>query len=134
MKKFIAFALVLAAHTPALAAQTAATPFTGKWEGTITPQPPMGDGKTTQPALLNLTQKGNVITGTAGPPEQQWNITKGAVKAGVATFEVQDPNGGPVFKVTVSIVKGRLQGEATADNAGQTMTAKIDAAKAVVKK
>lgn len=129
MKKLLAFALVLAVLAPAVAAQTAAS-FTGKWEGTLTPQPPAGDGKTSQPALLNLTQKGNVITGTAGPPDQQWDISKGTIKAGVATFEVQQPNG-PLFKVTASIVKGRLQGDINADAGnGQKMTAKLDAARA----
>lgn len=130
MKKFLAFALVLAVLAPTLAAQTTAAGFTGKWEGTITPQPPAGDGKTTQPALLVLTQKGNVITGTAGPPTDQWTIAKGAVKAGVATFEVQEPNGA-LFKVSVSIVKGRLQGDVTGQGPeGQKMTAKLDAARA----
>ena len=130
MRKLIAFALVFAVLAPVLAAQTAATSFTGKWEGTITPQPPAGDGKMSEPALLNLTQKGNVITGTAGPPDRQWDISKGTIKAGVATFEVAQPDGGPIFKVTVSIVKGRLQGEASAERDGQKMTAKIDAARA----
>jgi hypothetical protein len=131
MKKFLAFALVLAVLTPALAAQTAATTFTGKWEGTLIQQPPTGDGKTSQPAVLNLTQKGSVLTGTAGPPDQQWPITKGMVKGGVATFEVQEAPGAPVFKVSVSIVKGRLQGDVTAEGPeGQKMAAKIDAARA----
>ena len=131
MKRLLAFALVLAVLTPALAAQTAAANFTGKWEGSFIVQPPAGDGTTPQPAVFILTQKGNVLTGTAGPPDQQWTISKGVIKAGVATFEVQAPDGGPLFKLSVSIVKGRLQGEINAERPdGQKMNAKLDAARA----
>ena len=66
------------------------------------------------PAVFNLTQKGKELTGTAGPATQQWKIEKGAVNAGKATFEVQQPNG-PLFKFTLTIVKGRLQGEMTGE-------------------
>ena len=41
MKRLLAFALVLAALAPAVAAQTTAS-FTGKWEGTFTRQRPDG--------------------------------------------------------------------------------------------
>jgi hypothetical protein len=37
-------------------------------------------------------------------------VEKGAVNAGKATFEVQQPDG-PLFKFTLTLVKGRLQGE-----------------------
>jgi hypothetical protein len=36
-------------------------------------------------------------------------IEKGVVDAGKATFQIQVPNGGPLFKFTLTIVKGRLQ-------------------------
>jgi hypothetical protein len=127
MKKLALFALLLIALAPVVSAQTA-TSFTGKWEGTITMTTPDGTPRT-QPAEFNLTQKGNVLTGTAGPPSQQQEISKGVVKAGTATFEVQPPNGSP-YKFTLTIVKGRLQGEMAGDRTGTPMTAKIDAAKA----
>ena len=128
MKKLAAFALVLAVLAPALAAQTAAT-FTGRWEGTFKMQRPDGTEGDPRPAVFNLTQKGAVITGTAGPTEQQWEIAKGAVKAGTATFEVQQPNG-PLFKFTLTIVKGRLQGEMTGERDGVVRGhATVDAAK-----
>jgi hypothetical protein len=128
MKRLIAFALVLAALTSAVAAQTSAS-FTGKWEGTFTRQRP--DGTEDQDAVVfNLTQKGKELTGTAGPADQQWQIEKGAVTAGKATFEVQQPNG-PLFKFTLTIVKGRLQGDMTGERDGVVRGhAKVDAAKA----
>jgi hypothetical protein len=128
MKKLIAFALVLAALAPAVAAQTAAS-FTGKWEGTFTRQRP--DGTEDKNAVVfNLTQKGKELTGTAGPGEQQWKIEKGAVNAGKATFQVQQPNG-PLFKFTLTIVKGRLQGDMIGERDGVVRgRAKVDAAKA----
>ena len=129
MKRLLAFALVLAVLAPSLAAQ--ATPsFTGKWEGTFTIQRPDGTSGTPDTAVFNLTQKGKVLTGTSGPPDQQWAIAKGAVNAGKATFEVQQPNG-PLFKFALTIVKGRLQGDMTAERDGVVRGhAKVDAAKA----
>jgi hypothetical protein len=128
MKRLLAIALVLAALAPAASAQTTAS-FTGKWEGTFTRQRPDGT-ENTQPVVLNLTQKAKVLTGTAGPADKQWEIAKGAVNAGKATFEVQQPDG-PLFKFTLSIVKGRLQGEMIAERDGVVAgKAKVDAAKA----
>ena len=77
-----------------------------------------------------MTQKGKELTGTAGPPDQQWKIEKGAVNAGKATFDVQQPDG-PLFKFTLTIVKDRLQGEMTGERDGVVRgRAKVDAAKA----
>jgi hypothetical protein len=129
MAKLAAVALVLAALTPALAAQKAAS-FTGKWEGTFTMQRPDGTEGNPNGVVFDLTQKGKALTGTAGPADQQWKIDKGAVTAGKATFEVQQPDG-PLFKFTLSIVKGRLQGEMTGERDGVVRgRAKVDAARA----
>jgi hypothetical protein len=147
MKKFLTFGLILAAFTAvsgartappaqattakpaAPAAQTSAASFTGKWDGTLVGQRPDGTESAPQNAQFNLTQAGKVLTGTAGPPDQQWKIDKGAVVAGKATFEVQQPNG-PLLKFALTIVKGRLQGTMTGEKDGETRTAKIDAGKA----
>ena len=57
-------------------------------------------------------------------------ISKGAVNAGKGTFEVQLPNG-QLFKFTLTIVKGRLQGEMVGERDGVVRgKAKVDAAKA----
>jgi len=129
MKKLIAFAIVLAALAPAVAAQTAAR-FTGKWEGTFVMQRPDGTEGDPQPVIFDLTQKGKALTGAAGPAKQQWKIEKGAVNDGKATFEVQQPDG-PLFKFTLTIVKGRLQGEMTGERDGVVRgRAKVDAGKA----
>jgi hypothetical protein len=129
MKKLAAFALVLAMLAPAVAAQTTAT-FTGKWEGTFTRLLPDGTTGNTSPVVFDLAQKGKALTGTAGPPDQQWKIDKGAVNAGKATFEVQQPDG-PLFKFALTIVKGRLQGDMSAERDGAPLgRAKVDAGKA----
>ena len=128
MKRLIAFVLVLAALAPAVAAQTAS--FTGKWEGTFKMQRPDGTEGDPRPVVFNLVQKGKALTGTAGPAEQQWKIEKAAVTAGKATFEVQQPDG-PLFKFTLTVVKGRLQGEMTGERDGVVRgRARVDAAKA----
>jgi hypothetical protein len=129
MKELIAFVLVLAAIAPAVAAQTPAS-FTGTWEGTFTMQRPDGTEGNPSSVVFNLTQKGKELTGTAGPAERQWKVEKGAVAAGKATFEVQQPDG-PLFKFTLSVVKGRLQGDMTGERDGVVRgRAKVDAAKA----
>ena len=128
MKRLLAFALLLAAFAPAVAAQTTAS-FTGKWEGTFTRQ--RADGtESTQAIVFDLTQKSKALTGTAGPPDQQIEISKGAVGAGKGTFDVQLPNG-QLFKFALTIVKGRLQGDMVGERDGVvTGKAKVDAAKA----
>ena len=126
-KTLAVFALVLTALAP-LAAQTAA-PFTGKWEGTFKMQRPDGTEGDPRPVVFNLTQKGSALEGTAGPAEQQWKLEKAVVDAGKATFQVQQPDG-PLFKFTLSIVKGRLQGEMAGEVDGAIRgTAKVDAEK-----
>ena len=128
MKRLLAFALVLATLAPALSAQTA-TSLTGKWQGTFTLQRPDGTEANPTPVVFNLTQKGKALTGTAGPPDQQWSIAKGAVDAGTATFEVQQPDG-PLFKFTLAVVKGRLAGDMTGEREGVIRgRAKVEAAK-----
>jgi hypothetical protein len=129
---FIAFVFVLAGLGPAAGAQTSSS-FTGTWEGTFTMQRPDGTEGNPQPIVFDLTQKGKDLTGTAGPGDQQWQIEKGAVNDGTATFEVQQPDG-PLFKFTLTIVKGRLQGEMAGERDGVVRgRAKVDAERAQAK-
>jgi hypothetical protein len=129
MKRLIVLVCVLAALAPAAAAQTSAG-FTGRWEGTFKMQRPDGTEGDPNPVVFNLTQKGKALTGTAGPGDQQWTIEEGAVTEDTATFQVQQPNG-PLFKFTLTIVKGRLQGEMTGERDGVVRgRAKVDAGKA----
>jgi hypothetical protein len=128
MKKLLAFALVLAALVPAVAAQTAAS-FTGKWEGTFTLTRQDGTNADPRPIEFNLTQKGKELTGTAGPADQQTKLDNGVVTAGKATFDVPLPNGSK-FRFALTIVKGRLQGDMTGERDGAvTGKAKVDAGK-----
>ena len=130
MKTLVAFALILAALTPAVAAQTAPS-FTGKWEGTYTLQRTDGTEATPRPVAFNLTQKGKEITGTAGPADSPGKIEKGVVNGSKTTFEMPQPDGS-VFKFTLAIVKERLQGEMTGHGADGAVRgrAKIDAGRA----
>jgi hypothetical protein len=129
MKKNLFIVLLLVALVPALAAQSAAS-FTGKWEGTFTMQRPDGTEGDPKDVVFNLAQKGKALTGTAGPADKQWSIEKGAVNAGKATFEVQQPNG-PLFKFSLTIVKDRLQGDMAGERDGVVRGhAKVDAARA----
>jgi len=134
MKTLVAIA-ILALTIPAHA-QTAkaAANLTGKWTGTMTRT--ADDGRTQSIALMfDLTQKGKVLTGTAGPnAERQWAIEKGgAVDAGKVTFKVQQPDNGPLRTFTLKVVEGRLQGEMLAELNGQSFTAKVDVGREAAK-
>lgn len=134
MKRHLALiAFILVALVPGLSAQKPAAKaagFTGKWEGTFTLQRPDGTPGNAQPVVFNLTQQGKVLTGTGGPADKQWKIEKGAVNAGKATFELQQPDG-PLFKFALTIVKDRLQGDMTGERDGVVRgTAKVDAGRA----
>jgi hypothetical protein len=128
MKTLLAFAFALAALAPAATAQPSDS-FTGKWEGSFKMQRPDGTEGDPRPIVFNLTQDGKALTGTAGPGEKQWTVDKGTVADGKATFQVQQPDG-PLFKFSLTIVKGRLQGDMTGERDGEIRgRAKVDAGK-----
>src|SRR5688500_13671933 len=116
MTKIIAFAVLLAALAPAVAAQTPAS-FTGKWEGTVKMQRDGGTEGDPRPVVCGLTQTGSALPGTAGPTDKQWRVETGPVAAGKSTFEVQQPDG-PLFKFTLTIIKGRLHGDMAGEKDG----------------
>jgi hypothetical protein len=128
MKILAAIALVVLTMAPAQAQTT--KDLTGKWTGTMTRTAP--DGRSQQiDWMLDLTQKGKVLTGTAGPnAERQWAIEKdGAVDGGKVKFRVQQPDG-PLRTFTLALVEGRLQGEMLAELNGQSFTTKVDVGRA----
>jgi hypothetical protein len=124
MKRLAAIAIVLAALVPGIALAQASN-LTGKWTGTLTRTLP--DGRTQSiDFLFVLTQKGKVLTGTAGPnAERQWSIEKGAVDGARVTFQVQQPDG-PLRKCTLTLVDGRLQGDMVLEYQGQTAEVRVD--------
>jgi hypothetical protein len=125
-RRLLTIAVILAAFLPSVAAQKAGS-FTGKWKGTFTMQRPDGSEGGVRDVVFDLTQKGKVLTGVAGPAAEQWKIEKGAVTAGKATFEVQQPNG-PLFKFALSIVDGHLRGDMSGERDGVVRGhAKVDA-------
>jgi hypothetical protein len=134
MKTLVALAALLLT-TSAVQAQNKkqTTDLTGKWTGSMTRTAP--DGRTqTIDWMFDLTQKGQVLTGTAGPnAERQWAIEKGGAVAGnKATFKVQQPNG-PMRSFTLALVTDRLQGEMLAEFQGQSFTTKVDVGRATAK-
>ena len=86
MKTLAAITIFLLTMSPV---QAQKTDLTGKWAGTLTRTAP--DGRTQSiDFLFDLTHKGKVLTGTAGPnPERQWPIEKGVVDGTQVTFQVQ---------------------------------------------
>ena len=96
---------------PAAPTGKQAANLTGKWTGTLTRTAPDGRSQSID-FMFDLTHKGKVLTGTAGPnAERQWAIEKGAVDAEKVTFRVQQPDG-PMRTFTLKLVKDRLRGHA----------------------
>lgn len=121
-------AIAIAVLTLAPVAQAQSTNLTGQWTGTMTGTAPDGSPRS-QGIEFNLTQKGKVLTGTAGPnAERQWAIAKGAVTGAKATFEVQQPDG-PLFTFTLTLAKGHLQGDMVGAQGTQTREFKVDLTK-----
>ena len=109
-------------------AQAQSTNLTGKWTGTMTRTAPDGRSQTID-FMFDLTQKGKVLTGTAGPDaERQWKFDGGVVDGSKTTFQVQQPNG-PLRTFKLTLVKGRLQGDMVAELNGQTFETKVDMAR-----
>ena len=130
MKKLAAIAFALAVLIPAAALAQAGS-FTGKWEGTLTNVRPDGTTGTPNPMHMTLTQKGKVLTGTAGPnAEMQWKVEKGVVNGNKATFEVTQMPNGALHKFSVTLVKGQIEGDILSELNGQTRNGKVEAKKA----
>ena len=127
MKTLAAITILLMTMAPV---QAQKTNLTGKWTGTLTMTAP--DGRTQSiNFIFNLTQKGKDLTGTAGPnDERQWPIEKGVVDGTKVTFQVQQPDGGPLRKSTLTLVKDRLQGDMILERGEQTVTVKVDMGRA----
>ena len=83
------------------------------------------DGQSHDESAYMLTQKGEELTGTAGPTaEQQWPIAKGTVKGDKVTFDVQSDNA--LIHIELTFKDGHLKGEARAEQDGRAMSAVID--------
>jgi hypothetical protein len=103
--------------------------LTGKWTGTFITSDTT-DGSTREQGIeMNLTHTGKELTGTAGPSaERQWPISKGTVVGDKVTFQVQSD--GPIISFALTHAKDRLTGEATGEQDGRKLTAKVDAGRA----
>lgn len=120
-------ALLIAAST--LSALQAKPDVTGVWAGTFT----RGSGQQSE-AHFDLKQKGEEVTGTAGPGlDRQVAIANGKVTTvkdeTSVTFDATQPNG-MVMKFDLKLVDGRLKGKATADANGEKREAAIDVGRA----
>jgi hypothetical protein len=128
METLAALAVLMLTLTPGQAG-TKDKDLTGKWTGTLTRSAPDGQTQSID-FMVDLTQKGKMLTGTAGPnADRQWKIEKGAVDGTKVKFQVQQPDG-PLRTFTLALVDARLQGEMLAELNGQSFTTKVDLGRA----
>ena len=96
---------------------------TGKWRGQLLTTREDGT-ENAGPALLVLKQEGTVVTGTAGPDEnERHELRAGKEENGTVTFEV--PSGPLVMKFTLKLDGEELKGDIVRERNGQTQTAKL---------
>jgi hypothetical protein len=97
---------------------------TGKWAGTSEFTNRGGEVRS-GPILMTLQQKGEEVTGTAGPSEdRQQEIRSGRVSGDKLTFEISDPAGKSVVELAVG--DGSLKGEAKFHREYGVITMKLE--------
>jgi hypothetical protein len=100
-----------------------AVDVTGKWPGTLTPP-----GRNEQPALLVLQQKGDTVTGTAGPNEnERYEISGGKVVGDLVTFSASP--GGRSMKFELTIKGDEMTGQVSLEGQPQTASFSVKRAK-----
>jgi hypothetical protein len=100
--------------------------LTGKWTGTFIDA---SEGNKSETALVNLTQDGNTITGTAGPNEgEQLPISNGKVDGNNVTFDVKA--GEVTVHFALQFIDKHLKGSAKAEANGESKSATIDLTRA----
>ena len=114
------------------AAAAQAVDITGKWNAKSTLTAQDGSGRTqTIPFTFEFTQKGKTLTGTISPdPARTWKIENGVVDGAKVSFQVQQPDGGPLRTLTLTFAKGRLTGTMKLERDGQTAETAIEADRA----
>ena len=97
-----------------------AADVTGKWRGTLTPE-----NRDPGPALVILEQKGETLTGTGGPDEnERHDIRNGKVSGDKITFEIAAGEAVMTFELTQA--GDELSGEIRRDREGQKQVAKLN--------
>lgn len=87
---------------------------TGRWEGTLAGQRPDG-GTDEGPALIILTQKETVLTGTVGADDSDRHpITKGTIEGNKLTLFATSGDGNREFKIELTIEKDEMKGTISA--------------------
>ena len=115
----LVFACLLAADTT----------VAGKWSGSFLMSENGGGQSKDSTIFMVLKQEGSEITGTAGPNEdEQSPITKGKIEGNKLTMDVQ--TGGPLIHFDLVLDGDHLKGDAHASHEGQSLSAKVDAARA----
>lgn len=101
--------------------------LTGKWSGSYDVL--MTDGQTMKgKVVLNLTQNGNEVTGTAGSDEGQMQIQNGKVEGDNVTFEIQTE--GPKMVFSLHLEDEHLRGGGKGDDAGNSVKVTLDLTRA----
>lgn len=104
-----------------------AADVTGKWSGTINITRDDGSSRE-HDAAAELTQSGDNVTGTIGPPERQVKIKTGKLMDGKLALEAEPPEGG-VATFELTLKDNRLEGLMTMKQGDQTRHGKLNLTK-----
>jgi hypothetical protein len=104
-----------------IAAACTAADFSGRWTGTADTISPDGNAQHFA-VYLQLHQSGNELTGEIGAsPDSKAEIAKGKVEGNTVTFEVQQGDNGPLWKIKLTGSGDQLNGEASGVAGTQTL-------------
>lgn len=107
------------------AVSLSAADATGEWKGTLAIVTPNGTGLPS-PALIILKQEGTNLTGSGGPNRStQQSIKNGKAENGNVMFEVPAAGRNSAMKFVLRHDGEVLEGNATSEANGQTVTAKV---------
>ena len=108
-----------------LAAMASAADFSGKWTGTADVILPDGNAQHLS-VILQLRQNGGELSGTIGDAAgNESSISQGAIDGNVITFEVQQGDSGPLWKIKLTAAGDELSGEANGSRGGQSLKGRL---------
>ena len=112
--------------TALFAMTAAAADVTGKWTGSYS-----FENGNSGAAFATLKQAGAILSGTAGPSEDNpWPIQNGKIQGNTITFEIKSTDDGTLYKCQLTLAGDSLKGEVTATAGDQSMKGKLELSRA----
>jgi hypothetical protein len=101
-----------------------AADISGKWTGTADTVLP--DGAKHFNVQLQLRQSGAEVTGTISDGRNEGEIMNGKIAGDIVTFEIQQGDNGPLWKIKLTASGDQLCGDASGQKGTQTISGRVN--------